>query len=59
MPAPNRVAPIRSAARRKARRSAKVPVMRPQETPTPAPDDAFACFTEWASEIDRAGYADL
>ena len=22
-------------------------------------DDPFACFTEWASEADRAGYADL
>ena len=21
--------------------------------------DPFACFTEWASEADRAGYADL
>ena len=22
-------------------------------------DDPFACFTEWASEADRKGYADL
>lgn len=22
-------------------------------------NDSFACFTEWASEADRAGYADL
>ncbi len=22
-------------------------------------DDPFACFTEWASEADRSGYADL
>lgn len=22
-------------------------------------DEAFACFAEWASEADRAGYADL
>ena len=25
----------------------------------PAGDDPFACFTEWASEADRKGYADL
>ena len=24
-----------------------------------AGDDPFACFTEWASEADRKGYADL
>jgi antitoxin PrlF len=28
--------------------------------PAPAEgDDPFACFTEWASEADRKGYADL
>lgn len=28
--------------------------------PAPAAgDDPFACFTEWASEADRKGYADL
>jgi antitoxin PrlF len=25
----------------------------------PEGDDPFACFTEWASEADRKGYADL
>jgi antitoxin PrlF len=26
---------------------------------SPAGDDPFACFTEWASEADRKGYAGL
>jgi len=26
---------------------------------TPEEDNPFACFTEWASEADRKGYADL
>jgi antitoxin PrlF len=25
----------------------------------PSGDDPFACFSEWASEADRKGYADL
>lgn len=59
MPVPIRPATVRKSAPRKTRRGAKVPVVPPQETPKPMPDDAFACFTQWASEIDRAGYADL
>lgn len=62
MPAPVRVRPVRPPARRKARRGAEAQGAPPKETreaPGAVPDDAFACFTEWASEADRAGYADL
>ncbi|MDP2329223.1 MAG: hypothetical protein Q8M19_00815 [Reyranella sp.] len=64
MPAPVRAGAARPPARRKARRGAEAQATPPEETreapgPVPGPDDAFACFTEWASEADRAGYADL
>ena len=62
MPAPVRAGAARPPARRMTRRDVEAQAAPPKETreaPGAVPDDAFACFTEWASEADRAGYADL